>query len=50
LNYNNDLNKDKRFLLENTKASKDPELQEMIYNYLSGLPIVKPEELKQLKN
>lgn len=50
LNYNNDLNKDKRFLLVNTKASKDPELQEMIYNYLSGLNVIKPEELKQLKN
>ena len=50
LNYHDELNEDKRYLLNNTKESKDPELQEMIFNYLSGLPIIKPEELKQLKN
>jgi hypothetical protein len=50
LGYHEELNKDKRFLLDNTKASQDPELQEMIFNYLSGLTVIKPEELKQLKN
>jgi len=50
LNYHDDLNSDKRFLLDNTKAGKDAELQEIIYNYLSGLPVIKPDELKQLKN
>ncbi len=50
LNYRDELSKDKHFLLDNTKASKDPELQEMIFNCLSGLAVIKPEELKQLKN
>jgi len=50
LNYRDELNKDKRYLLDNTKRSKDAELQEMIFNYLSGLAVIKPEELKQLKN
>lgn len=50
LGYHDDLNRDKRYLLDNTKISKDPELQEMIYNFLSGLTVIKPEELKQIKN
>jgi hypothetical protein len=50
LGYHDELDKDKRFLLDNTKTSKDPELQEMIFNYFSGLAVIKPEELKQLKN
>lgn len=50
LGYHDNLDQDKRYLLHNTKASKDPELQEMIFNYLSGLPVIKQEELKQLKN
>ena len=50
LGYRDNLDQDKRFLLNNTKASKDPELQEMIFNYLSGFTTIKPEELKQLKN
>ena len=50
LNYHDELDKDKHYLLDNTKASKDPELQDMIFNYLSGLAVITPEELKQLKN
>ena len=50
LGYRDNLDQDKRFLLNNTKASNDPELQEMIFNYLSGLALIKPEELKLLKN
>jgi hypothetical protein len=50
LGYHNELEADKRYLLNNTKASKDPELQEMIFNYLSGSAVMKPDELKQLKN
>jgi len=50
LGYHDNLEQDKRYLLDNTKTSKDPELQEMIFNYLSGLAMIKPEELKQLKN
>ena len=50
LGYHQELNKDKHFLLDNTKASQDPELQQIIFNYLSGLAVIKPEELKQLKN
>ena len=50
LGYRGNLDQDKRFLLNNTKTSKDTELQEMIFNYLSGLAVIKPVELKQLKN
>ena len=50
LGYRDELDQDKRYLLDNTRHSKDPELQEMIFNYFSGLAIIKPEELKQLKN
>ncbi|WP_428331484.1 hypothetical protein [Mucilaginibacter sp.] len=50
LGYHDELETDKRFLLDKTKDNKDPELKEIIYNYLSSLPIIKPEELKQLKN
>lgn len=50
LGFRDNLEQDKRYLLDNTKTSKDAELQEMIFNYLSGLAVIKPEELKQLKN
>ena len=50
LGYRDELDEDKRYLLDNTRNSKDPELQEMIFNYFSGLAIIKPEELKRLKN
>ena len=50
LGYHDNLDQDKRYLLDNTKASKDPELEEMIFNYLSGLSTIRPEDLKQLKN
>jgi len=50
LGYHDDLKTDKQFLLNNTKSSKDPELKKMIFDYLSGLSDIKPDELKQLKN
>lgn len=50
LGYHDDLGKDKQFLLDNTINTKDPELKEMIFNYLSALSVIKPDELKQLKN
>jgi hypothetical protein len=50
LGYHDDLVKDKQFLLLNTRDNKDAELKEMIFNYLSALPFIKPDELKQLKN
>lgn len=34
LGYRNELDKDKQFLLNNTKASNDPELQAIIFKYL----------------
>lgn len=37
LGYNDELNTDKRFLAENTKKTKDPELKKMISNYLNTL-------------
>ena len=42
LGFRDNLEQDKRYLLNNTKTSKDPELQEMIFNYLSGLAVIKP--------
>jgi hypothetical protein len=50
LGYHEEMDRDKTFLLENTRSSKDPELQEMITNYLSSLRLISPEELKELKN
>lgn len=50
LGYHDDLSKDQQFLLDNTRDNKDPRLKEMIFNYLSALSVIKPEELKQLKN
>lgn len=50
LGYHDDLGKDKQFLLDNTINTKDLELKEMIFNYLSALSVIKPDELKQLKN
>jgi len=50
LGYHDELDRDKRFLLAYTRSSTDPELQEMISKYLSALPSISPEELKQLKN
>jgi hypothetical protein len=50
LGYHNELDNDKRYLSDNTKDIKDPELKEMIFNYLSGLAVIKQGELKQLKN
>ena len=50
LGYHDDLGKDKQFLLYNTRDNKDPELKEMILKYLSALPGITPDELKQLKN
>jgi len=38
LNYNDELDADKRFLVNNTKNNKDPELREIIYNYLTTQP------------
>ena len=43
LGYHADLNTDKRFLLDKTKDNKDPELKEIIYNYLSTLPVITPD-------
>jgi hypothetical protein len=37
LGYHDELNTDKRFLAENTKKTKDPELKKMISNYLNTL-------------
>jgi len=37
LGYHDELNMDKRFLVENTKNTKDPELKKMISNYLTTL-------------
>jgi hypothetical protein len=37
LDYHDELNMDKRFLVENTKNTKDPELKKMISNYLTTL-------------
>ncbi|MGF7082123.1 hypothetical protein [Mucilaginibacter sp. UYCu711] len=50
LGYRDELDNDKRYLLNNTKDSKDTILKEMIFNYLTGLNVIKQEELKQLKN
>jgi len=50
LGYRDNMDQDKRYLLYNTKTSNDPELRKIIFNYLSGLAMIKPEELKQLKN
>lgn len=50
LGYHDDLGKDKQFLLDNTRDNKDPELKEMIFNYLSALSVIKQDEHKQLKN
>ena len=50
LGYNDDLKSDKRFLLANSRNSKDTELKEMIFNYFSTSSVIKKEELKQLKN
>lgn len=50
LAYHDDLGADKRFLLVNTRNTKDAELKGIIINYLSTLTAIKPEELKQLKN
>ncbi|MCO5949859.1 hypothetical protein [Mucilaginibacter flavidus] len=38
LNYNDELDADKRFLVDNTKNNRDPELREIIYNYLTTQP------------
>jgi len=43
LGYRDELEEDKRVLLNNTKDSKDLELKEMIFNYLS---VIKADELK----
>jgi hypothetical protein len=50
LGYHDDLSKDKQFLLDNTMENKDPKLKEMIFNYLSALPVINPDKPKQLKN
>jgi hypothetical protein len=50
LGYHGELDQDEQYLLGNTKANKDTELQKMIFNYLSGLSTIKPGDLKQLKN
>lgn len=49
LGYNDELDMDKRFLLDNTRENKDTKLKEIIFNYLAILPVIKQEELKQLK-
>lgn len=38
LNYGDELGADKRFLVNNTKHNNDPELREIIYNYLTTQP------------
>jgi hypothetical protein len=43
LGYRDELEEDKRVLLNNTKDSKDLELKEMIFNYLSA---IKSDKLK----
>lgn len=43
LGYHDDLGNDKQFLLTYTKDNKDPELKEIIFNYLATLLVVKPK-------
>ncbi|WP_295676229.1 hypothetical protein [uncultured Mucilaginibacter sp.] len=43
LGFHDEMYTDKRFLLDNVKISNDPELKEMIFNYLSA---TNPEKLK----
>ena len=50
LGYHDELETDKLFLLKNNKNNKDPQVKEMIFNYLSALGLVENEETKQLKN
>jgi len=50
LAYHDNLGADKQFLLVNTWVNKDAELKGIIINYLSTLPAIKLDELKQLKN
>ncbi|NNU33869.1 hypothetical protein HK413_06425 [Mucilaginibacter sp. S1162] len=50
LDYHDELDSDKHYLMVNTKNSNDPELKEMIFNYLSRLAVIKQDKLKQLKN
>ncbi|CAN5529614.1 hypothetical protein BH09BAC6_BH09BAC6_27530 [soil metagenome] len=50
LGYREELDLDKRFMVNNTKTNTDPELKKMIFNYLSAVPTMHPDELKQLKN
>jgi hypothetical protein len=46
LSYRNELNKDKQFLMDNTRYSRDPELKGIILRYLASLPMVKPADQK----
>jgi hypothetical protein len=50
LGYRSQLESDERFLLNNTKKSKDTELKEMIHKYLSTARITKRQPIKQLAN
>lgn len=43
LGYHNNLSADKKFLQTNTKNNKDPELRQMIFNYLSASIVSKPD-------
>jgi len=43
LGFHDEMYTDKRFLVDNVKISNDPELKEMIINYLSA---TNPEKLK----
>lgn len=46
LPFHNELDDDKRFLQKNTNDCKDPDLKNMIFNYLPGLFVNQPKELK----
>jgi hypothetical protein len=50
LGYHDELSSDKTFLLVNTRLASDPRLKEMIFTFFCGQSMIKPEELKQLKN
>jgi hypothetical protein len=50
LGYHDELSSDKNFLLVNTRLASDPQLKEIIFTFFCGQSMIKPEELKQLKN